>query len=130
MHPEVSDQAIAALQAQTQQLLPAVQEVQADGRRRVDAGVPENVAQVLTSLPASTTAADQNDEASLINAVWASRRRSVADFYIWARKVGNYVAIVHDDIRPSLAWTVEQDARRTPHETAANDTDLTGKSAR
>ena len=49
------------------------------------------------------------------------------DFYIWARTLENYVATVYDDIRPSLAWTVEQDPQKTPQQIAANDTDFTAR---
>ena len=46
------------------------------------------------------------------------------DFYVWARKLENYVASVYPDVRTSLAWVVEHDVKQTVQDIAINDSVL------
>ena len=86
---EMSERAIAALQAQNRQDAAAVQELQAEPRRRAEAGIPLSpLTQKKTHLcwrPFERPSPQQcqprhgqSDEASSTNEAWANRRRSAA----------------------------------------------------
>ena len=121
----------AALKAQNQQLLAAAQVLQADARRRVDPGGPKNVAQVFASrratIAAAATVSARPERRNFKDQPGSGKPQTFSGKELAstsARKLEKYVASAYDDIRPSLAWTVAQDAQKTPEEIAANETDF------